>query len=152
MKLTSLRQRVEALPPEQRELAMSLYTEVEWRNRWDLNAWPHQIPPQDDEWRVWTIIGPPATGKTTAGIMWVKSLLDSSHDVGPGREIFALLPTQAERDRTAKLFVEDYDREGRRRRHDLYHTSEPQPYPLRVASRLQQPSRVGHPQSVHLGR
>lgn len=113
MKLTSLRQRVEALPPEQRELAMSLYTEVEWRNRWDLNAWPHQLPPQDDEWRIWTIIGPPATGKTTAGMMWVKSLLDSLHDIRPWREIFALLPTQAEQARISKLFVEEYDRDGR---------------------------------------
>lgn len=67
----SLKSEILELPEPERTNRKELYTPDEWRNCWELNAWPHQLEPTDPEWRVWTVIGPPKTGKTLAGRNWV---------------------------------------------------------------------------------
>lgn len=72
MSYTSVKTRVDALPEPERSARRSLYTDHEWATLWELNAWPHQLAPQGDDWEAWTVIGPPGTGKTVAGYMWLR--------------------------------------------------------------------------------
>lgn len=73
MTFTTLRQRVEALPEPERSARWMLHTDKEWEEEWELNAYPHQIPPIGDDWHVWTVIGSRRVGKTMAGYKWMES-------------------------------------------------------------------------------
>lgn len=71
MEFQTLKQRIEALPEPERAARRALYSDSDWEGLWELNAYPHQIPPMDNDWKSWTVIGPPNSGKTWAGMAWV---------------------------------------------------------------------------------
>jgi len=84
-----------------------LYTDYEWQNSWELNAWPHQLPPTYSDWRSWTVVGGRGTGKTTAGVKWVESKMGI-----PGAKTLVILHHQKEINRIPKVFWEDLTRAG----------------------------------------
>ncbi|WP_254796943.1 DNA-packaging protein [Sulfitobacter albidus] len=45
---------------------------------------PHQLPPEGD-WRAWVIMGGRGAGKTRAGAEWVRSVVEGSRPLDPGR-------------------------------------------------------------------
>lgn len=77
--METIRQQIEALPEPERTARKSLYTDAEWRALWELNAFPFQLPPKGG-WDSWTVIAPPRTGKTTAGLNWVHGLVTNNPD------------------------------------------------------------------------
>lgn len=74
----TLKQRIEELPEPDRTSRRGLYTDWEWEHLWELHAFPHQLPPRDDAWDSWTIVGSPGTGTTTAGRFWAIDKLFNS--------------------------------------------------------------------------
>lgn len=74
--IQNLKGRIDALPEPERSIRRAFFTEDEWETSWALQAFPFQIPPPGDEWRVWSTYAPPRTGTTTAGIQWVASLME----------------------------------------------------------------------------
>lgn len=72
---SSIRERIEALPEPERSARRLLYSDYAWEHAWELNAWPHQIPPIGDDWTSWTVLGSRAQGKTTAGFKWMEQKL-----------------------------------------------------------------------------
>ncbi|MEL6338183.1 MAG: terminase family protein, partial [Pseudomonadota bacterium] len=44
----------------------------------------HQLPPPGD-WRTWAILGGRGAGKTRAGAEWVRSMVEGSQPLDPGR-------------------------------------------------------------------
>lgn len=68
--MQTLRQKIEALPEPERSARRAFYTDDEWEFGWDLNAYPFQIEPATDDWKIWTIIAGPGTGKSYAGEHW----------------------------------------------------------------------------------
>src|SRR6478609_1392989 len=77
----TLRQQIEALPEPERSARRAFYTEAEW-NSWELNAFPHQLPPLSNDWMIWSITGGRRTGKTTAGVKWAANALSYNQHVG----------------------------------------------------------------------
>lgn len=75
----TLRQRIEALPEPEYLARRAMYSDQEWERSWALQAYPHQLPPLGDDWRAWTVIGGPGTGKTVAGMRWVEAKLENNH-------------------------------------------------------------------------
>lgn len=72
MTFASIRAQVDALPEPERTARRMLYSDSQWENLWELNAWPHQIPPLGDSWTSWTVIGSRGEGKTVAGYKWLE--------------------------------------------------------------------------------
>lgn len=68
----SLRETIEALPPEEAKTWRSFYSDKDW-NSWEVNARPFQLPPDEYDWGVWTVIGGRGVGKTEAGLRWAIS-------------------------------------------------------------------------------
>ncbi len=50
----------------------------------DFWALRHQLPPEGD-WRTWLILGGRGAGKTRAGAEWVRSMVEGSRPVDPGK-------------------------------------------------------------------
>lgn len=73
----TLKQRILAMPPGEAEALRAFYSDYDWENSIEVNGFPHQIPPEGD-WRSWTVIGPPGTGKSFAGMHWIISVSDVS--------------------------------------------------------------------------
>ena len=48
-------------------------------------ALPHQLPPEDREWRTWVILGGRGAGKTRAGAEWVRAMVEGDRPHEPGR-------------------------------------------------------------------
>jgi phage terminase large subunit-like protein len=46
---------------------------------------PHQLPPEDADWRTWVILGGRGAGKTRAGAEWVRSMVEGERPRDPGR-------------------------------------------------------------------
>lgn len=65
----TIREHLMALPDEERKARLAMLTEYEWLRMFELDAFPHQLPP-NDIWRYWNLIGPPRSGLTTAGMNW----------------------------------------------------------------------------------
>lgn len=68
--MQSLKQQIEALGEPERSIRRAFYTDEEWENAWELHALPFQVEPPSDDWKIWTIIAPPKTGKSWAGEHW----------------------------------------------------------------------------------
>lgn len=51
---------------------------------WEMWAFEHQLPPSGD-WRSWVILGGRGAGKTRAGAEWVRSQVEGSGPLDPGR-------------------------------------------------------------------
>lgn len=65
---------IHSLPEDQQAPQRLFFTEDEWMGRAYhpiLDRSPHQMPPTGNDWATWTVIGPPGTGKTTAGMLWL---------------------------------------------------------------------------------
>lgn len=77
----SLKDRIQSLPEPERSARRAFYSNEEWYTSWELNAWPHQLPPVSDQWTSWTIIGSRRTGKTEAGYQWSKEQFLSGNNV-----------------------------------------------------------------------
>jgi hypothetical protein len=69
---STLKDRILALPEQERNARRALYTQEEWDKSWELNAFDHQLPPLGDDWTSWTVVGGRRTGKTTAGRRWMQ--------------------------------------------------------------------------------
>lgn len=82
----TLKDLIESLPEVERVARKAMFSEWEWEHDWRLHAWPHQVPHREG-WRYWSIIGPPGTGATAAGEMW---LLDKLINVTPNTQYLAL--------------------------------------------------------------
>ena len=48
-------------------------------------ALPHQLPPEDDDWRTWVILGGRGAGKTRAGAEWVRAEVEGPRPRDKGR-------------------------------------------------------------------
>ncbi len=48
-------------------------------------ALPHQLPPEDGEWKTWVILGGRGAGKTRAGAEWVRAMVEGDRPRQPGR-------------------------------------------------------------------
>lgn len=68
--MRTLKQEILELPPKERDARRAFYSDDEWENSWELNAFPFQIEPVFEDWTVWTILAPPRQGKTFAGEHW----------------------------------------------------------------------------------
>ncbi len=86
--MKSVREEIEALPEPKRSRMRAFYDDDEWKYSWELNGRPFQIEPQSDDWRVWTIIAPPKSGKSYAGEHWVIQKFVHDHE-GSGLCLFA---------------------------------------------------------------
>lgn len=72
--MTSLKERILALPTEEQETRRAYYSKEEWETSWALHARPFQVAPLG-EWKVWSIYSPPGFGSTRAGAEWVADTL-----------------------------------------------------------------------------
>ncbi len=70
----TLKDRILAMPALSGAPLRAMYSDWEWEHDWRLNAYNHQLP-YHNEWRVWNMIGPPATGKTWTGEHWMQDKL-----------------------------------------------------------------------------
>lgn len=68
--MQTLKQQIEALPEPERSARRAFYSDDEWEDSWELNAYPFQIEPATEDWRVWTIIAGRKAGKSWAGEHW----------------------------------------------------------------------------------
>jgi hypothetical protein len=68
--MKTLRQQIEALPEPERSARRAFYDDDEWNYSWELNAYPFQIEPASSDWKYWTIVAPPNSGKSYAGEYW----------------------------------------------------------------------------------
>ncbi|MDE0589888.1 terminase family protein [Halocynthiibacter sp. C4] len=48
-------------------------------------AFPHQLPPEGEDWRTWVIMGGRGAGKTRAGAEWVRSEVEGAKPLDAGR-------------------------------------------------------------------
>lgn len=113
---SSIKARVEALPENEQAGYRMLYSDTEWEKLWKLNAWDHQLPPEDPDWTTWTVIGPPRAGSTTAGLRWMEEKFFS---MTYGRCLILLRHPQ-EVSRIGRLFVERLQAEGLFNRYDIH--------------------------------
>ncbi|QIG57813.1 terminase, helicase domain [Microbacterium phage PauloDiaboli] len=85
---SSLRSRIESLPEPERSARRKLFTTQEWHS-WKLKAYDHQLPPQGDDWKIWTMIGPPRSGATRTGFEWALDKL--VYHPGPRVRVLGLM-------------------------------------------------------------
>lgn len=77
----TLKTQILSLPEPERSARRRLFSDWEWENSWELNAYPHQLPPLSDDWKYWTILGSPRTGLSTAGLRWFEHLVMNHSNV-----------------------------------------------------------------------
>lgn len=116
MQYSSVRSRVEALSEPERSARLRLYSEEDWDIKWELNAWPHQLAPSGDDWKAWTVIGPPGSGKTIAGYMWARSKF---YDVESSYDILAIFRHPKDVERIGRMFYRELGDRGIEKDFDL---------------------------------
>lgn len=104
---STLRSRIEALPDGEFAARRALYTDDEWNNSWELNAFDHQLWPMGDDWTSWTVIAGRRTGKTTAGKRWIQSKMHI-----PGVRLLVMVHHPNELSRVSKEFWDDIVKSG----------------------------------------
>ena len=101
---------IASAPREAQENFLSGLTENELiALPWLFEFWalPHQLPPDDSDWRTWVIMGGRGAGKTRAGAEWVRAMVEGDRPEHPGRaRKVALVAETIDQGREVMIFGE----------------------------------------------
>lgn len=81
-----------------RALATALLGQARAEKVWALQAHPHQLEPNHDDWTTWLLLGGRGAGKTRAGAEWIRKIVShgAANDNAPARAIALVAETYAD--------------------------------------------------------